>query len=94
MTLDSLVKDVASKEEMSQKKTRKIIGTVFGSIKSAMANEDSVLIPDFARFGTKVKRARTGTNLNTKERVDIPAKIGIKFSASKSLKEAVERELK
>ena len=58
-----------------------------------MKNEDQILIPNFARFATKHKKNRVGTNLSTGEKVAIPAKVAISFSPTKALKEQVEKEL-
>lgn len=94
MKLQDFAKDVAKAEGITQKKAKAVIITVFEKISETMASKDQILIPNFARFGTKTKKARIGTNLSTNEKVSIPAKVGIKISPTKKLKELVEKELK
>ena len=90
MTLNSLVKKVAEKEQITQKKARSMVTSVFAVITDTMAEGDQILIPAFGRFTTKNRKARFGTNLVTKEKVDIPAKRAVSFAPTSELKERVE----
>ena len=60
----------------------KIIGTAHDIIKEALKRDDVVKIYGFGTFYSKKKSKRTGTNPQTGEKIEIPAKKVVKFKPS------------
>lgn len=74
-------------QEMSKKSIDTVISTALDSIKKAVKKGDDVSLIGFGSF-TKVKRkARTGVNPSTGEKIKIKAKNVVKFKAGKAFKE-------
>ena len=76
-------------------KTTKTLGTeaielVFSTIGEALVNGDEIAVPGFGKFSIIVRKARSGLNPRTKEKLNIPEKKAPKFSAAKSLKESIK----
>lgn len=77
-------KDVS---EMSKKSVDAVISYALDSIKKAVKKGDDVSLIGFGTF-TKVKRkARTGVNPATGEKIKIKAKNVVKFKAGKAFKD-------
>ncbi|MCK5884486.1 MAG: HU family DNA-binding protein [Bacteriovoracaceae bacterium] len=77
-------KDVS---EMSKKSVDAVISYALDSIKKSVKKGDDVSLIGFGTF-TKVKRkARTGVNPATGEKIKIKAKNVVKFKAGKAFKE-------
>ena len=94
MKLSELVSKVSAENEITKKKAREVIASVFTGITGAMKEENGdILIPDFGRFTTVVRKARQGSNLNTGEKLHIPSKTKITFNSTKALKAEVEKIL-
>jgi nucleoid DNA-binding protein len=53
-------------------------------------NGDEIAVPGFGKFSVVVRKARTGLNPQTKQKINIPEKKAPKFSAAKSLKESIK----
>lgn len=91
MTFNDFVKIIAEENNISKDQSRKMIKSVFSNIKDVVSVGDNILIPDFARFKVIKKNARTGTNLVTNERIQIPPKIAVKFVPTKLLEKSVNK---
>lgn len=74
----------ASKADAERK-----IKAVFAVTGEIMAAKESITIPGFGTFGTRVSAAREGRNVRTGETIQIPEKTVPKISFSKKLKDAV-----
>ncbi len=73
--------------EMSKKSVDQVISFGLDSIKKAIKKGDDVSLIGFGTF-TKVKRkARTGVNPATGEKIKIKAKNVVKFKAGKAFKD-------
>ena len=75
---------------MAESKLNDIIGTSLEKIK-ALADGEKVQISGLGSFEVKERAERTGRNPKTKEQITIPAAKYPAFSASKSLKESVNK---
>ena len=85
-----LTEKIAAIEGIGTKKLAKeVVDTVFAEIAKSLAAGEEVRVFDFGTFKTAERAATTAFNPQTKEKVPVPAKTVVKFSASKSLKEAV-----
>ena len=67
-----------------------MVDAVFTAIKDALVQGDSFTYQGFGTFKTQTYAARTGVNLQTKEKIQIPETRRPKFTASKVLKNAVK----
>jgi DNA-binding protein HU-beta len=57
------------------------------AIKGGLKKDGDVAILGFGTFRKTIRKARVGTNPQTKERIEIPASVGVGFRAGKSLKD-------
>ncbi len=89
MTKGELVEKISSGAAISKKEAETALKAVTSGISDALANGDSVTLVGFGTFNVSHRAARTGRNPQTGESLQIAAGKGIKFKASKALKEAV-----
>jgi len=91
MTKAELVDKVANVEGMPSKKVaNEAVDAVFSAITSALKKGDSFTFQGFGTFKVQKYAARSGVNLQTKQKIQIPATKRPKFTASKTLKDAVK----
>ena len=74
---------------MSKRDIAIIIDTVFESMTNALAAKERIEIRGFGSFVAKQRRARSGRNPRTGERVDVPEKWVPGFTAGKGLRERI-----
>ena len=89
MKQNELVSAIAAKNGLPKvgiENTLKLLGEV---VQLALGAGDDVTLPGIGKLSVKANAARTGRNPRTGVEVAIPAKNSPKFSASKSLKDAV-----
>lgn len=70
----------------------KIVRAIFETIVKIIVTGEEVRIAGFGVFKIRDRKEREGRNPRTGEKITIPAKRGVKFRASKDLKEAVKSE--
>lgn len=87
---DSLVDYIATKLELSKKDVENIIDNLTEKITEEIRGGNKVTITGFGTFRVSKRAAREGINPQTKERIQIPAMNVPKFTAGKTLKEAVK----
>jgi DNA-binding protein HU-beta len=91
MTKAELVDKVAAVEGMPTKKVAgAAVDAVFEALKKALSKGDSFTYQGFGTFKVQKYSARSGVNLQTKQKIQIPATKRPKFTASKALKDAVK----
>ncbi len=91
MTKAELIDKVASLDGIPSKKAAgEAIDAVFGGIKDALKKGDSFTVQGFGTFKVQSYAARTGVNLQTGQKIQIPETKRPKFTASKVLKDAVK----
>lgn len=90
MTKAEFVDKLAEKGETTKKQASEAIETVFGAIKDVLVSGDEVSIPGFGKFSIVTRKARSGINPRTKEKIKIKATKAPKFSAAKALKESIK----
>ncbi len=90
MTKTELVAKIAGEAEISQKAAdialKAIVGAIHDSLK---APDGSIRIPDLGTFRISHRKARTGVNPRTGEKMEIPAAVVPAFTAAKALKDSV-----
>ncbi|MFH2067043.1 MAG: HU family DNA-binding protein [Pseudomonadota bacterium] len=73
----------------SKKAASDCIDSLIKNITTALQNGEEVRLSNFGIFKVSKRKARTGVNPRTGEKINIPAKKVPVFSPSKGLKEAV-----
>jgi len=89
MTKADLIDDVSRAIEMSRKDSEVVVETIFESIVKSLQGGDKIEIRGFGSFRTRQRRARSGRNPKTGEKVSVPAKTIPFFKPSKELKDLV-----
>lgn len=84
-----LVTAVAEKTGASKKATAAAISAITEVITETLAKGEAVQLVGFGTFKVVDRAARVGHNPKTNQKIQIPAKKAPKFSAGKSLKDAV-----
>ena len=91
MTKAELIDKIADLEGIPSKKVaNEAIDGVFAALKGALVSGDTFTYQGFGTFKVQTYAARTGVNLQTKEKIQIPETKRPKFTPSKALKDAVK----
>lgn len=90
MTKDELIEKVASGTGLSKADASRVINTTIGAITSALKKGQNVTLVGFGTFKVSKRKARKGRNPRTGETITIKAAKVPKFTAGKSLKDAVK----
>lgn len=85
MTKKELIGIVAEKTGITKKAAAETVNVVFDSLSEAIASGDKVAIDKFGTFTRNVRKAHTGINPQTKEKIKIPAKQVVKFKLSSAV---------
>jgi DNA-binding protein HU-beta len=86
---NDLVVQVSESAGLSKVDSSKAVDAVFDSITSSLKKGTEVRLVGFGTFSVSNRRASKGRNPRTGEVIDIPASKRPKFTAGKSLKDAV-----
>ena len=87
---DALVDAISAKTELSKKDIELVIDTMVEEITKQMQAGNKVTLTGFGTFRISERASRVGINPQTKESIQIPAMRVPKFTAGKTLKEAVK----
>ncbi|HIE03178.1 MAG TPA: HU family DNA-binding protein [Candidatus Latescibacteria bacterium] len=91
MTREELVGKVAAAAGISKAKANEVLGATLDAIVEALGRGDKVTLVGFGTFQVATRKARTGRNPRTGEKIDIPATKVPKFRPGKRLVEAVRK---
>lgn len=89
MTKADLIDEVSRTVEMTRKDSEAIVETIFDSVVKALRANEKIEIRGFGSFRTRQRRARTGRNPKTGDKVEVPAKTIPYFKPSKELKDLI-----
>lgn len=89
ITKKTLADDLAEKYGWTKKDANEAVNYVFDQIAETVAAGGEANINGFGKFTRADKKARTGLNPATGEKIEIPATKAPKFKASKTFKDAV-----
>jgi nucleoid DNA-binding protein len=89
MNKGDLVNEVANVVG-TKKEAQAAVDSVFSSITKALKKGDAVTLVGFGTFKVTKRKARKGRNPQTGEEIKIKASKAPKFTAGKSLKDAVK----
>jgi len=91
MTREELVGKVAAAAGISKAKANEVLGATLDAIVEALGKGDKVTLIGFGTFQVATRKARTGRNPRTGEKINIPATKVPKFRPGKRLVEAVRK---
>jgi integration host factor subunit beta len=89
MTKADLIDEVSRLAELTRKDSEVIVEAIFDSVVRSLRAGDKIEIRGFGSFRTRQRKARTGRNPKTGEKVEVPAKKIPFFKPSKELKDLV-----
>lgn len=92
MRKQDLIKEVASKSNMSPRQVQLVVDATFDAIRDAMAKGDKVTLTGFGSFEVAQRNEREGRNPRTGEKITIGARKSPQFRAGSELKRAVGAE--
>lgn len=87
---DALVDAISAKSDLSKKDVEAVIELLEEKITEEIRIGNKVTLTGFGTFRVSERASREGINPQTKEKIQIPAMKVPKFTAGKSLKEAVK----
>lgn len=87
---DALVDAIASKTDLSKKDVEAVLEAFEEKVTEEIRQGNKVTMTGFGTFRVSDRAAREGINPQTKAKITIPAMKVPKFTAGKSLKEAVK----
>lgn len=91
MNKTQLVEAVALKTSLKKKAAEEAVSAVLEAISDALASGDKIQIVGFGTFAVKERAAREGHNPATGAKITIPAAKHPVFTASKALKDSVNK---
>ncbi len=86
---DTLVHAIVEKTEFSKKDVEAMLECMIDEITTELSKGNKVTLTGFGTFKVSKRAAREGINPQTKAKITIPAMTVPKFTAGKTLKEAV-----
>jgi nucleoid DNA-binding protein len=87
---DMLVQAIVAKTDFSKKDVEAVIEGLVDTITEELRKGNKVTLTGFGTFKVSKRAAREGINPQTKAKITIPAMTVPKFTAGKTLKEAVK----
>ncbi len=94
MTKAELIDAVADQSNVTKADAERVIGAFFDIVTKSAEKGDKVAWPGFGSFSTSQSKARTGRNPQTGDAVQIAASTRMKFTASSTLKAALNPKKK
>ena len=95
MTKAELIDKIALKTGTTKADTEKVLAAFFDQVvASTKSGKDKVAWPGFGSFSTTKSKARVGRNPQTGEKVKIAASTRMKYTASQTLKTALNPKKK
>jgi len=89
MTKEELINSVAKKAGVSKAEAGRCLNAILEEITKELTRGRKIALTGFGVFSVSKRKARTGVNPRTGEKIKIPATKVPKFKAGKSLKDAV-----
>ncbi len=89
MNKSDLVRAIAAKSNVTQRDCEVMLKTFTDSVMEAVAKGEKVSLVGFGSFGVVSRKARSGRNPATGQKIKIPAKKVPKFTAGKEFRDKV-----
>jgi len=84
-----LVKKVVAKTGKTNRDVTEVVSATLEAVRESLEVGDEVRLINFGIFSVKKSAARPGVNPKTREKMDVPAKMRVKFAPGKELNDAV-----
>jgi DNA-binding protein HU-beta len=85
-----LVTEIAKSVDLTKTEAEKALNSLIESIKKSLKKGGKVSLTGFGTFEVSKRKARTGVNPQTGEKINIKASKVPKFKPGKSLKDAIK----
>lgn len=86
----SLIEDITARTQgYSRRQVAEIVDAVLATIRERVQAGQNVTLTGFGTFRRSERAARTGTNIRTRERIEIPAQSSVRFTPGSEFKAAV-----
>ena len=89
MNKSDLVRTIAAKTNVTQRDCEAMLKAFTDSIMKAVSKGEKVSMVGFGSFGVVKRKARSGRNPSTGQKIKIPAKKVPKFTAGKEFRDKV-----
>jgi DNA-binding protein HU-beta len=89
VTKNDLIKRVVAKTGKTNKDVTEIISSALETIRECLESGEEVRLINFGVFSVKKTAARPGVNPKTREKMEVPEKMRVKFAPGKELNDAV-----
>ena len=89
VTKQDLIKRVTAKTKKKGTEVTEVIAATLESIREALEAGEEVRLVNFGVFRAQLSAARVGVNPQTRQRMQVEAKMRVKFTPGKELNEAV-----
>ncbi len=90
VTKAQLVSMISESTYLSKKDVEAVLDAFVDTVTAELQKGNKVTLTGFGAFKTSSRKARTGINPKTGEKISIPAATVPKFTAGKALKDAVK----
>lgn len=84
-----LANRIAANLGVDQEETASMVSSLVGVITKCLADGDSVAVPGFGSFETKLKAERVATHPSTGNKILVPPKVTVAFKPSALLKQKI-----
>ena len=91
MNKSELIAAAAQSAGITKKDTERVLNAAIDVITQSLIRGEKVQLSGFGTFAAKYRKERVGRNPRTREQTQVPAAWVPTFSASKALKENVDR---
>jgi len=91
MTKAELVSQVATRSNLTKKTTDAVLKSFIEAIHDSLKSDGEIRIDGLGTLKVTERKARTGVNPQTKQKIQIPATKAPTFRAAKALKEAAKQ---
>ncbi len=89
MTKSELVEAIQEKTGIAKKDISKVMDAAIETVTDTLMDGDKVSLVGFGTFQVSNRKARTGQNPQTGEKIEIPARRVPKFTPGKTLKDKI-----
>jgi DNA-binding protein HU-beta len=89
MNKADLVDELASKVNLPKSKTEAVLNAFMKTVVDQVKKGDKVLLVGFGTFERKERKATTGVNPQTKQKISIPAKKAMRLKVSSSVQKEI-----
>ena len=89
MTKTELQTALATATQTDKRTAALFLDTLTGLAYKAIKKEGEFVLPGFGKLVKQKRKARTGINPKTLEKIKIPAKTVVKFRVAKAVKDAI-----